>query len=347
ALTDDECRRLLTAAVAGQSPQNMKGDDRAMLYRAALETGLRAGELRTLTVGACHLQDNPPVLIVKAAYSKHRREDVQPIPLGLAEALSDHTAGREADELVFPGMPNRTAHMLRRDLKAARDQWIDDADTERERERREKDKNFLQYRNSANMVADFHALRHTYITNLARIGVHPKTAMDLARHGNINLTMARYSHTLVSDRAGVLGALPSLGSSPEAEKQKATGTHDAVAQIVDFPSDTTSRTTSRENDNRKLLSIKPLGENGTGLENQRARKGTVGSNPTPTVACGRFSTENRPHAEQEKAEKQVTGDTTTTKPGFRNHPPDEQFSRGLLLTCSTVLPRIRKYMTRR
>ncbi len=285
ALTDDECRRLLTAAVAGQGAQSMKGGDRALLYRAALETGLRASELRTLTVGACHLQENPPVLIVKAAYSKHRREDVQPIPPGLAEALISHTADREADELIFSGMPNRTAQMLRRDLKTARDQWIADADTERERERREEDKNFLRYRDSANMVADFHSLRHTYITNLARIGVHPKTAMDLARHGSINLTMSRYSHTLVADRAGALGDLPSLNACPEAEEQKATGTYGALAQIGDSPPDTTSGTTSRAIDNRKLLSIKLIGENGTGLENQRARKGTVGSNPTPTVTA--------------------------------------------------------------
>ena len=161
--------------------------------------------------------------------------------------------------------------MLRHDLKAARDQWIADANTEQERQQREKDKNFLRYRNSANMVADFHALRHTYITNLARIGVHPKTAMDLARHGNINLTMARYSHTLVADRADALGDLPSLGSGPEAEEQKATGTYDAVAQIGDFPSDTTSGTTSREDDNRKSLPIKPVSESGKGLLNRRSQ----------------------------------------------------------------------------
>ena len=39
----------------------------------------------------------------------------------------------------------------------------------------------------------FHALRHTFITNLARSGVHPKTAQSLARHSTITLTMDRYS----------------------------------------------------------------------------------------------------------------------------------------------------------
>jgi integrase len=38
-------------------------------------------------------------------------------------------------------------------------------------------------------VVDFHALRHTFITSLAKSGVHPKTAQMLARHSTITLTM--------------------------------------------------------------------------------------------------------------------------------------------------------------
>jgi len=38
-------------------------------------------------------------------------------------------------------------------------------------------------------VVDFHALRVTYITNLARSDIHPKTAQILARHGDVQLTV--------------------------------------------------------------------------------------------------------------------------------------------------------------
>jgi integrase len=41
---------------------------------------------------------------------------------------------------------------------------------------------------------DFHALRHSYITHLARLGVHPKHAQQLARHSTITLTMQAYTH---------------------------------------------------------------------------------------------------------------------------------------------------------
>ena len=41
--------------------------------------------------------------------------------------------------------------------------------------------------------ADFHSLRTSFITALAKAGVHPRVAHTLARHSDINLTMATYS----------------------------------------------------------------------------------------------------------------------------------------------------------
>jgi hypothetical protein len=41
ALTADECRRLLEATRAGKPNAGLTGADREMLYRLALETGLR------------------------------------------------------------------------------------------------------------------------------------------------------------------------------------------------------------------------------------------------------------------------------------------------------------------
>lgn len=71
---------------------------------------------------------------------------------------------------------------------------------------------------------DFHALRHTFVTNLARGGVHTKQAQDSARHCDIGLTMSRYSHTVVADRAAVLETLSDLSTRPDQERRRATGT---------------------------------------------------------------------------------------------------------------------------
>ena len=215
ALTDGECIALLDAASTGSIRFGMPGQDRALLYLTAVESGLRAKELHTLTVGACHLEDSPPVLIVKAAYSKHRREDVQPIPPTLAA-----------------GIP---------------------------------------YRDSSERVADFHSLRHTYVTNLARGGVHPKVAMDLARHSDINLTMARYSHTLVADRASALSALPSLAGRPGESSQpmRKTGTYANAVGKSALSASTTSTATSNDLDSCNSLAKQELRGTQDGLLNRR------------------------------------------------------------------------------
>src|SRR5262249_4907943 len=69
----------------------------------------------------------------------------------------------------------------------------------------------IPYRDDDGRVADFHSFRHTFISNLARGGVHPKVAQQLARHSTITLTMDRYSHTLVEEQSAALAALPDLG----------------------------------------------------------------------------------------------------------------------------------------
>jgi hypothetical protein len=115
--------------------------------------------------------------------------------------------------------------ILKADLKRSRAAWIAEATDGAERERREAS-SFLAYRDEGGRVADFHALRHTFITRLVRAGVKPKEAQALARHSTITLTMDRYAHTGLHDVAAAVGALPALPSRGEAARQllPATGT---------------------------------------------------------------------------------------------------------------------------
>lgn len=58
-----------------------------MLYRTALVTGSRIGELQSLTPRSFNLNGDPPTITVEAAYSKRRRRDVQPIRTDPADTL--------------------------------------------------------------------------------------------------------------------------------------------------------------------------------------------------------------------------------------------------------------------
>jgi len=86
----------------------------------------------------------------------------------------------------------------------------------------------IEYTGAGGRFADFHSLRHSFITHLANGGVYPNTAQALARHSTITLTMDRYSHSLRGQQAEALDALPDL-SAPSAESVRATGTDNAQA----------------------------------------------------------------------------------------------------------------------
>jgi site-specific recombinase XerD len=211
----------------------LSGPVRAMAYRVALGTGFRVKELRTLSPGSFDLDSDPPTVMVPAAYSKRRRQDLQPIRQDLAALLRPWLAEFAADTKLFR-LPHNTSKMFQRDLAAARSAWIDDAKADDERQRREQS-DFLSYANAAGEVADFHAQRHTYISGIVAGGASVKTCQELARHSTPVLTIGRYSHTRLHDLQGALDALPDVtatGTDTKPEVIAATGT-DAQALTVD------------------------------------------------------------------------------------------------------------------
>jgi hypothetical protein len=66
----------------------------------------------------------------------------------------------------------------------------------------------LAYCNDDGLYADFHANRHTFISNLARAGVSPKMAQSIARHSDVNLTLNVYSHVGIGEQATAIQSLP-------------------------------------------------------------------------------------------------------------------------------------------
>ena len=87
--------------------------------------------------------------------------------------------------------------------------WIAEASSTDQQERRKKS-GFLVVEDEQGRVVDFHSLRMTFITNLTKSGVSPKTAQLLARHSDINLTMNTYTTLSVLDQAVAVEALPAV-----------------------------------------------------------------------------------------------------------------------------------------
>ncbi len=230
-LSPEEITRLVAATENGPALRHMTGVDRAMLYRIAVSTGFRASELRSLTVGSFHLDDDAPFVVLRAANSKRRREDMQPIPNSLVEVLKPWLDKQANDQPVFRTMPEKTAKMIRQDLRRARARWIKETmDSTERRSRRASD--FLQYCDASGHVVDFHALRASFITMLVKSGATVKVAQQLARHSDPKLTLNIYTKLGVNDLREGLEALPQFNKrEPERQTLRATGTHDDGSSV--------------------------------------------------------------------------------------------------------------------
>jgi site-specific recombinase XerC len=232
ALDADELRLLLASASTGPTVRwmvktqqhELTGPDRATAYRVAVESGLRLSELANLTPGSFDLAADQPTIMVKAAYSKHRRPDMQPIRADLAEALKPWLKDRPTGQPVFD-LPEKMSRTIRADLRRAKARWIRETPNHKERRER-RDSDFLNYVDADGRYADFHSLRHSYVTALVKGNVAPRAAQALARHSTIVLTMDRYSHLAMGDAAKGLDVLPNLGTpEPKQETAKAEGTY--------------------------------------------------------------------------------------------------------------------------
>jgi integrase/recombinase XerD len=207
AFTSEELAGLMKSTMDGPDRMGMIGPERWLMYWLALETGLRSNEIRSLTKASFDLGESPSVT-VEAGYSKRRRKDNLPLRSELTEALRSYLLTKLPTATAFP-MPQdkkRAARMFREDVEAAGIAYVD----------------------ADKLHSDFHALRHTFITNLARGGIHPKTAQTLARHSTITLTMDRYSHTLREEMSEALEVLPNIQAA--AQKAIKTGTDNAPSE---------------------------------------------------------------------------------------------------------------------
>jgi integrase len=213
ALREELFGQFIEATGAGKEFRGLSGPDRLVLYTLAAQTGFRASELGSLTPESFFLGSDAPVVTdalaagrptvtVAAGYSKHRREDVQPLRSDVAEMMRQYLTGKVPGKPVWPGAWTEAgAEMVRLDLQAAG----------------------IPYQDAAGRFFDFHALRGQFISALAAGGVHPKVAQVLARHSTINLTMDYYTHLDVLDVAGALDKLPAARPTAKPPGDKGEG----------------------------------------------------------------------------------------------------------------------------
>jgi integrase len=212
-LTPDQLSNLITTTRTAPESFGMSGEDRAVLYLVASQTGFRARELGHLVPDDFRLNDPTPTIICRASATKNRKRADQPIRADLAGLLRPWVAGKAKGQAAIFALPHsrNVSRMIRKDMEAAGIATVDA---------------------SGNRM-DFHGLRHFFCTQLVLSGVPAKVAQELARHSTPQLTLNRYAHVRVHDLARGLDALPAaVPVQAEPVAVVSTGTDGPIKKLL-------------------------------------------------------------------------------------------------------------------
>jgi len=197
-LTPDELARLFAWLKKAPERKGTTAPQRALMYKIAMATGLRAKEVRSLTRESFDL--DAATVTVAASHSKRRRQDTQPLPAWLvAELRKWFAAGGPCWDRLLKMYPGR---LLKWDLARAGVPYT------------------LPGPDGAPLYADFHSLRHSYITTLANLpSISPKTLLALARHSSPHLTLQVYSKVRSHDLHAAAAEIPVPGQAGKNPKK--------------------------------------------------------------------------------------------------------------------------------
>jgi integrase len=216
-LSVDELTYLLGYVKTAPAIWNVSGDERALIYELAVNTGLRRDEIKSLTRNSFDFRRLS--VKVEAEDTKNKKPALLPVKAALMDKIKAHLTGKLPTAAAF-SIPEAAAKMLCKDMTAARAGWIKAAKENPDEHRRRNESDFLKTVTHRGKV-DFHSLRHTFGTLLAGAGVHPKVAMDLMRHSDINLTMSLYTHGSHDQQTAAIDSLPSFVEQEKPETKKA------------------------------------------------------------------------------------------------------------------------------
>jgi integrase len=186
AFSEHEIRRLLETA--GQ---------RKVLYLTAVFTGLRRSELAALERDDVHLEKGKQFLNVRASTTKNHKQAIIALHSDVAGELSLRLAQLPTSERKVFARLMPTMERFKADLQVAKIPFID----------------------AKGLRADFHSLRHTLATNLARAGTAPRVAMEIMRHRDMRLTAKTYTDTGLLPIADAVLKLPSLTGKKSEDSQ--------------------------------------------------------------------------------------------------------------------------------
>ena len=196
----------------------LQGWERALTYELLLTTGMRKGELASLTVADVDLSDDAPVVTLRGVHAKNGKRSTIPLRPDVASHVRDWLADRRrrlaaqgtvlaADDRLVQ-IPAGLIRILDRDLAAAGIPKVDERGCR----------------------LDVHAMRTTFNTQLAVAGVDPRTAMAAMRVSSLDLVLKTYADEKPLDVMKAVNLLPA--TSPMLEAEGSTNAAEVANPVV-------------------------------------------------------------------------------------------------------------------
>ncbi|MFP6762956.1 MAG: tyrosine-type recombinase/integrase, partial [Planctomycetaceae bacterium] len=174
-----------------------RGQERFLIYVTLILTGLRRGELASLTIGSLEFDGPTPYASLAPGDEKNGKGTDIVLETNLAAELQKWVdekrkrfSGTNSEFMSEPlfAVPASLLRVLNRDLKVAG----------------------IPKKDERGRTVDIHGMRMTLATMLNLAGVPPRTAQEIMRHSDIRLTMKNYTDEKLLNVAGALDALPKL-----------------------------------------------------------------------------------------------------------------------------------------
>ena len=197
ALSDEELQKLLCSS-----------GTRRLLYLTASYTGLWQ-----LCWGDVHLEDDKPFIKARASTTKNGKDAIIPLHPELAKELADTMPKPVQEGRAVFNVGSHPERRFLRDLELAGVDRIDSLDRK----------------------VDFHSLRYTFCTKLAKHGTSQRIAQELMRHSDPHLTAQIYTDVTQLPTFDAVSDLPwqseNNPQAPQIDPQKL----DFPGQILSSP----------------------------------------------------------------------------------------------------------------
>ena len=248
--------RVLTESEQKTFMEAVQGHRLEALYKLALATGMRRGEIMALTWDCVDLKNRS--ITVKSSVSRVKDPDTGITAIHYSEPKTK--SGRRQVPILLNMVPVLQEHKQRQDVEKAEagSAWnpknlVFCSNVGTVIEPRRVCTTMNKITDAANLPRfSFHALRHTFATRMLEANVSAKVVQDILGHSDVTLTLNTYSHVIGSTAHEQIAKIDNLFKAdskgiqkPEQKPSIKQKIEEAKKELTEAPKKTAAKTNKK------------------------------------------------------------------------------------------------------